>query len=91
MNNIIVTIMNRKNSLHCDMELPTDGPTGELAEFISDALTNYGAGYAAGDEDCLICYKNGRYIMPEATLKNAGIMNGDALVLAVSRRKRGMV
>ncbi|MBR1759326.1 MAG: EsaB/YukD family protein [Lachnospiraceae bacterium] len=79
---VMVTAKIEKTSAVYDLELPTDVPAGELLDDIVEALNGYDPSLSLQISDCeLYDPQRERALKGNATLKEAGVVNGDYIYL----------
>lgn len=82
MESIIVTITDQKKSFAYDVEIPTGKPMGSLRKDIADTLNGYESGLNLnGDSIYFICGRTQKRIKKAQTVEDAGVWNGDYLII----------
>ena len=85
MKKIIVTVKDSKSSFNYDVELPTKLTVDKLTDDLMETLNGYNPGLSFRAETTVLdCVRLGRTLERGATLEQAGVWNGDVIVLTDS-------
>lgn len=83
---IIVTVSDENYNNYVDLELPTDVACEQLEKDILEILQFYNRmRFSERNEIAIFHQRTNQYLNPKITLNEAGVWNGDYLVL-VNRR-----
>ncbi|MCI5700935.1 MAG: EsaB/YukD family protein [Lachnospiraceae bacterium] len=82
MNAIIVTVTDDRGSFYQDMEVPTDVPAAQVREEIISSLNAYRPDLRLSSyRTALGNNRYNRFFRDDETLEEAGVWNGDYLIL----------
>lgn len=87
MKSIIVTMTNEKQDYYYDVEIPVDLEAEKLLDDIVQTLNGYNPSlYLQIFHSELVCERTGRVVEGDMTAEQAGVRNGDFLIV----RRKGM-
>lgn len=81
METVMITIRDEKGSFVYDLELPYDLEAAPLSASIAEALIHYNHRLPLTGKETLYVPRVHRKLQPDETLGQAGVRNGDYIVL----------